>query len=69
MEATNVSPIEKDGKKLTRKFLGDTSLKCSTFYKLELKAYLKGNTRFRYGSYEDGKTPKYHTVSQTYLYI
>lgn len=69
MEATSTSPLEKDGKKLKRKYLG--GLTSSPFDKAHLKAYLKGCSMFRYGyeTVSEVRQEKYHTVQQEYSYV
>lgn len=42
MNATATSPLFKDGKRLTRRFLGNL-FPTNTYEKNELKAYLKGH--------------------------
>lgn len=51
---------------LTRKFLGNLFPK-NGFEKNELKAYLKGNTRFGHKKDENGNQ-QYFTVRQKYFY-
>lgn len=67
MEATNTSPLKKDGMTLTRRFLGELFPK-NTMEVNELKAYLKGKTRYRFGR-DSEKNPIYHPVRQEYKYI
>lgn len=69
MEATNTSPLEKDGKKLKRKYLG--GLTSAPFDKAHLKAYLKGWSQFIYGyeTVSEVRQKKYHTVQQEYSYV
>jgi hypothetical protein len=67
MKATATSPLVKDGKRLTRRFLGVIDSKL-TIERNEFKAYLKGHQMYPYGRYESGQTI-YHPVRQEYFYI
>lgn len=66
MKVENTSPLVKDGKRLTRRFLGNLFPK-TVFEKNELKAYLKGKTHFTYKNNSDNY--HLHKVRQEYFYI
>ena len=57
----------KTGKVLTRKFLGELFPTC-TKDNNELKAYIKGHTRYAFRKDELGN-PIYHNVRQEYSYV
>jgi len=60
--------------KVRRRFLGKTedfeNQRDKNFEKKHLKAYLRGNTQFRFGfeNMNDIRVPKYHKVEQEYYY-
>lgn len=68
-EVKNTSPIKSGTKSLTRRFLGAFPPE-NNFDKAHLKAYLRGYTRFYFGS--TGNWPnsfkKAHDVKQEYFY-
>lgn len=65
-KATSTSPIIKNGKKLTRRFLGNLFPKTCIEGK-ELKAYLKGQNKYSYKKNDFGD-PMYYPVRQEYFY-
>ncbi len=68
---TNTSPIKSGDNRLSRKFLGNTE-KPTNFDQSELKAYVKGYQKFRYGFYTNEigqRQPAYHIVRQEYFYV
>jgi len=76
MKVTSTSPIVKDGKKLTRKFLGKINSFIDRgeklFEKAHLKAYLAGKTYFKYGWTVSKQGVRYKPtfeVKQEYFYV
>lgn len=67
-EISNTAPLIKDGKKLSRKFLGNLFPK-TTIEKKELDAYLKGGSNFTFGIDFETKMPRSYKVRQEYFYI
>jgi hypothetical protein len=67
MEATRTSPMSnKEGQKLTRRFLGNINGKTPIEQK-ELRSYIKGRDYFTYGR-DSANKPIYHQVRQNYFY-
>lgn len=67
MASKDKLPLEKDGKRLTRKFLGELFPTCTKDHN-ELKAYTKGQEKYRFKNDEQG-FPKYYPVRQEYSYV
>lgn len=63
----NTAPLVKDGKRLTRKFLGNLFPE-NCYENNELKAYVAGKSKFAYGRDENGNQ-RYYSVRQEYSYI
>ena len=69
MQTPNTQPLIKNGKRLTRRFLGSLFPK-NGYEKAELKAYLKGHSRFNYKTLNDPYTgAARHVARQEYLYV
>lgn len=69
MQATATSPLVKEGKSLTRRFLGNIKPQ-NTMEQKEYKAYLKGNKYFTFGKDHSTYPPSqnYYAVRQEYFY-
>lgn len=71
-QITRTSPLEKEGLKLRRRFLGKTenfkSKEEKHFYNRMLKAYLKGNEYFFFGINEENNQPNIVKIEQEYYY-
>ena len=76
MKNENTQPLVKDGKRLSRRFLGNINPE-NVFEKKELKAYLKGHTHFQYrntgevfvGINNYGERVYSNKVRQEYFYV
>lgn len=66
MKATNTSPLVFNGKKLSRRFLGNVHPE-NCIEKNELQAYLKGHTHYHYKTDQFGNSNKFE-VRQEYFY-